>query len=173
MSQGPDLGACVPTKRRRYEIVPAASVELTEGSKNLIALLHYDDSPHEIIMEITSLLEIKDILNLARTNHTLYRSIQKVKQIVFSINRRLRAYFKDLIAFRSLQAKHDMLISGPFAVMFFARIEYRRKPAMYIYLRGDLAFAELSQHMINQNYALHKNVTYADSSVGRLFQEVS
>ena len=52
--------------------------------------------------------------------------------LVFNIDRRLRSYFADPIAFRDLQARTDMLIAGLTALQFFLRTAWTEDLFLYV-----------------------------------------
>jgi hypothetical protein len=65
-------------------------------------------------------LEIRDVLSLAKTAKAFGGFMKTVEKTQFNINAWLKPFF-DPIAFRSLQAKHNILIAGNSAYAFFAR----------------------------------------------------
>ena len=66
-------------------------------------------------------LDIGDIIALSRTTKAFSDYVGLVQRTQFNINEKLKAFVTDPKAFRSLQAKHNILISGSFAFSFMLR----------------------------------------------------
>lgn len=65
-----------------------------------------------------------DIMYFALTCRLARRTVARYRVFTFNINRRLRRFFHNPLAFRSLQARTHTLISGSFALQFFDRTIY-------------------------------------------------
>ncbi|KIJ33308.1 hypothetical protein M422DRAFT_183470 [Sphaerobolus stellatus SS14] len=61
------------------------------------------------------------IYQFSLISRAAYHATQEYWSYVYDVNRILRRFFSDPIAFRSLQARTGTLISGSVAVQFFAR----------------------------------------------------
>ena len=96
-------------------------------------------SVYPIFEKITSYLGARELVRLARTCTVMRNNIDSLKQSHWNINVKLRPFFNDPRAFRSLQAKHDLLITGIFAARFFGRRDLMNTggPDFQIYVRGD------------------------------------
>lgn len=77
-----------------------------------------------IVDTILDVVSPVDAIHFASSCRLAKRSVTRYRSFVFNINRRLRRFFHDPLAFRSLQAKTHTLISGSFALQFFDRSEY-------------------------------------------------
>ncbi|KAI4676399.1 uncharacterized protein J4E88_007315 [Alternaria novae-zelandiae] len=66
-------------------------------------------------------LDIGDIIALSRTTKAFSDYVGLVERTQFNINEKLKLFVRDPNAFRSLQAKHNILISGSFALSFMLR----------------------------------------------------
>ncbi|KAF1937455.1 hypothetical protein EJ02DRAFT_55469 [Clathrospora elynae] len=76
-----------------------------------------------------------DIIALMKTSKDIHANVHyELKAKAFDINVKLRNFFKDPHAFRSVQAKCDALIPGDFARKFFDRTPFR---ALVIYVDKD------------------------------------
>jgi len=67
-------------------------------------------------------LDIGDIIALSRAAKAFSDYVRLVERTQFNINEKLKVFVKSPKAFRSLQAKHNILISGSFAFSFMLRI---------------------------------------------------
>ncbi|KAH7067202.1 hypothetical protein FB567DRAFT_258419 [Paraphoma chrysanthemicola] len=65
-------------------------------------------------------LEIGDVISLAKSTKALRHLVKVVESTQFNINHVLEPFF-DAIAFRSLQAQHNVLIASIFAYTFLSR----------------------------------------------------
>jgi len=66
-------------------------------------------------------LDIGDIIALSRTAKAFSDYVHLVERTQFNINEKLKVFVKSPKGFRSLQAKHNILISGSFAFSFMLR----------------------------------------------------
>ncbi|KAI0344506.1 hypothetical protein BDW22DRAFT_1326633, partial [Trametopsis cervina] len=93
-------------------------------------------------------LEPLELFILSRTSRSIHVVIQAYIHRAFDIRRLLTPYFSSVSAFRALQARTGLLISGSVAVQFFARIaypesdldlyvEHRWYPVVVDFLRAD------------------------------------
>ncbi|KAI4617095.1 uncharacterized protein J4E87_008609 [Alternaria ethzedia] len=67
-------------------------------------------------------LDIGDIIALSRAAKAFSDYVRLVERTQFNINEKLKVFVTSPNAFRSLQAKHNILISGSFAFGFMLRI---------------------------------------------------
>lgn len=65
-------------------------------------------------------LSPEDLLRLSRTCRTAHEAVNWYIPFSFNVNRHIAPYFSDPLAFRSLQARTGMLISGSTALQFFS-----------------------------------------------------
>lgn len=69
-------------------------------------------------------LELISLIHLAAVNRIIRHATQDFNCRACTIDKRLRHFFKDPCAFRSLQARTAAIISGSFAAQFFDRSYY-------------------------------------------------
>lgn len=82
----------------------------------------FDTIQNAIISDtVLSTLSPIEIQSLSLTCRTAQDAITSYRRCAWNIDNRLRRHFHDPLAFRSLQAKTDTIISGRFALDFFAR----------------------------------------------------
>lgn len=95
------------------------------------------------------------LLRLSRTCRTAHASVNAYIASTFNINKLLLRYFPDPIAFRSLQARTAMLISGSTALQFFSRLIY---PDSYLdlYIHGGYR-EEIGRWLLAQSYVYCPN----------------
>jgi len=70
---------------------------------------------------VLNYLAIRDIVALSRTTKALSGCVGIVERTQFNVNERLKRFFENPKAFRSLQAKHNIVIGGTFALGFMSR----------------------------------------------------
>ncbi|KAN0073809.1 hypothetical protein V8E55_012063 [Tylopilus felleus] len=73
---------------------------------------------------VFSCLSPRSLIRFALTCRDVYLAVAEFKTRAFNINRHLSRYFTDPIAFRSLQARTNTLISGSNALQFLDRTFY-------------------------------------------------
>ncbi|KAI0765137.1 hypothetical protein C8Q74DRAFT_1286445 [Fomes fomentarius] len=88
------------------------------------ALLVDAFSCHLIYDNILSRLELSSLIHLSAINRVIRHATQDFNWRAYNIDKRLKRFFKDPCAFRSLQARTAAIISGSFAVQFFDRSFY-------------------------------------------------
>ncbi|EPS38477.1 hypothetical protein H072_7790 [Dactylellina haptotyla CBS 200.50] len=88
-------------------------------------------------------LEPQDTLRLLRTCKALY----EFKYELWSINRSLRRFVDDPIAFRSLMARYNAIVSGSHALQFLARIKWP-KSDLDLYVTEDGGIAAFASHLV-------------------------
>ena len=124
-------------------------------SPGIVKLLDYEAN-YPIIETVMSYLETRDIFRLSQTCKMLKASITSLTNTDWNINRQLRKFFHDPIRLRSLQAKHDILITGPFATAFFARDD-RLRSHMHLFIQAKFEvedqFAELGTFLAAEGYS--------------------
>lgn len=73
---------------------------------------------------VLSCLEPRSLLRVALTCRIVYFAVADFKARAFNVNRHFSRYFSDPLAFRSLQAKTNTLVSGSDALQFLDRTFY-------------------------------------------------
>lgn len=72
-----------------------------------------------IFKKVTSILPVADILSLQRTCKATAPIYKKVQATQWSIDRRLKRFFRDPLLFRWTLGINDALVFGSFALQFF------------------------------------------------------
>ncbi|KIJ41624.1 hypothetical protein M422DRAFT_255242 [Sphaerobolus stellatus SS14] len=104
-------------------IVSVLEIAVDRGSAGSIMMWNKIHKLHNILPIEDSFLRY---LNPVQTyqfsliNKAAYRAAQEYRSYVYDINRLLRHFFSDPIAFRTLQAQTGTIISGSMAVQFFS-----------------------------------------------------
>ncbi|KAK6515803.1 hypothetical protein TWF281_004393 [Arthrobotrys megalospora] len=104
-------------------------------------------SPSQPILysAIFSYLDPPDIVRLLAT----CKSLQLFKYELWNVNRSLRRFVDDPIAFRSLMARHNALVSGSHALQFLARIKWPDSD-LDVYMTGENALTEFANHLLQK-----------------------
>ncbi|KAF3927780.1 hypothetical protein ABW20_dc0100377 [Dactylellina cionopaga] len=98
---------------------------------------------------ILKLLDPPDTLNLLATCRTL----RVLKPDLWNINRSLRRFVDDPLAFRSLMARHNTVVSGSHALQFLARVRWTESD-LDVYLGDEEGCVEFAEHLIeHENYS--------------------
>ncbi|KAK6355490.1 hypothetical protein TWF696_004587 [Orbilia brochopaga] len=105
-------------------------------------------------------LEPLDALRLLAT----CRTIQALKPLLWSINRSLRRFVSDPLAFRSLMAKHNAIVSGSHALQFLARI-YWSESDLDVYITGGLGLQEFAKHLIEREGYIYSPYSWQSDNV--------
>ena len=106
-----------------------------------------DGTRYEIFDGIVSGLNIQDITRLSRTSKKLRECMKLLYSTKWNINARLSRYFQNPLAFRSLQAKHNAIISGSFTTQFFTR-QMWPKARFHFYVSQGPAVAEFEEYLV-------------------------
>ncbi|KAL9580239.1 MAG: hypothetical protein Q9212_004611 [Teloschistes hypoglaucus] len=110
------------TKRRRLN--QASKARSHNRKCPLLNILDYD-SQYPVCDRICSFLPIGDLVNLTRTCRQLSSLYQNLLPAQWNVDRRLLGFVNDPKALRSFMGKHDVLISGSFAIQFFERVTWK------------------------------------------------
>jgi hypothetical protein len=106
----------------------------TVGS--LVDLLTCRYAPVQTVL--IALLDVTDVIALKKTNKALYVEMADYqKNIDYNINQKLRSFFQDPKAFRSVQARCDALLWGSLGKNFLSR-RRRSETRIAITLNEDL-----------------------------------
>ncbi|KAJ6256346.1 hypothetical protein Dda_8844 [Drechslerella dactyloides] len=92
---------------------------------------------------IFSYLDPADTLHLLATCH----AVQELKPLLWSINRSLRRFLNDPLAFRSLMAKHNAIVSGSHALQFLSRFRWDDSD-LDVYITGVDGLLEFAKHLV-------------------------
>ncbi|KAK6527699.1 hypothetical protein TWF694_004680 [Orbilia ellipsospora] len=93
-------------------------------------------------------LEPQDVIRLSQTCRTIYG----FRGDLWNINRSLRRFVDDPIAFRTLMAQHDAIVSGSHALQFLARVKWT-KSDLDVYITKDESLVAFANHlMTNEGY---------------------
>lgn len=98
-----------------------------------------------------------DILYFSLTCRLARQIAVRYRSFVFNINRRLRRFFRNPLAFRSLQAQTKTLISGSFALQFFDRSHYV-KSDLDLYTHPGFS-RSVGEWLINEGYGFSAGPT--------------
>ncbi|KAK6503746.1 hypothetical protein TWF481_008750 [Arthrobotrys musiformis] len=104
-------------------------------------------SPSQPILytSIFSFLDPPDIVRLLAT----CRSLQLFKYELWNINRSLRRFVDDPLAFRSLMARHNALVSGSHALQFLARVKWPESD-LDVYITGNEGLVAFADHLVEK-----------------------
>lgn len=94
---------------------------MNSSHESVFVRLLQPDFGYPIYRAIYSHLEIGDIVALTRTCKKLSDTYKRLLPLEWKINEKLSYFLKDPHEFRSQMAEHEALISGSFAIQFFAR----------------------------------------------------
>jgi hypothetical protein len=107
-------------------------------------------SPGSINNLILCHLSPRTLVRLSRTCHYMYVAVTCFLQRAYNINRHLSRYFPDPLAFRSLQARTGLVISGSNAIQFMDRTYYPESD-LELYAHPGHA-RELSEWLVSAGY---------------------
>ncbi|KAK6342468.1 hypothetical protein TWF718_007871 [Orbilia javanica] len=101
-------------------------------------------SPSQPILytSIFSFLDPPDIVRLLAT----CKSLQLFKYELWNVNRSLRRFVDDPLAFRTLMARHNALVSGSHALQFLARVKWTDSD-LDVYITGEEGLREFADHL--------------------------
>ncbi|KAI5240120.1 hypothetical protein E4T43_06247 [Aureobasidium subglaciale] len=127
---------------------------------------------HVILDNIYQRLNIKDVLAVSRTCTALSSFYNNMLPCHWNINRRLARFVNDPKEFRSQLGQADALISGTFALLFFAQL-YWLDSGLDIYVRqGPKADALIEYIASNKSYELDFSYGWADDDQYRTLTKV-
>ncbi|KAK6353493.1 hypothetical protein TWF696_005456 [Orbilia brochopaga] len=98
----------------------------------------------EIFENITKDLSTINLLNLVSSCKYFYQK----KYEIWNINKHLRHFLRQPVAFRSLMATHHALVSGSDALQFFARTRFASSD-LDVYIEGEQALLAFADHLIS------------------------
>ncbi|KAE9970418.1 hypothetical protein BLS_002678 [Venturia inaequalis] len=105
-----------------------------------------------IFDRISSFLPIGDIHVLRRTCRAVQPIYDELVKSQWSVDARLKRFFKDPLKFREVVGRCDALISGDFALEYFERVSWKDS-SCDIYVNVNRS-KELKQHIIAEGYKL-------------------
>jgi hypothetical protein len=122
-------------------------------------------------------LEIRDVISLAKTAKAFRGFMKTVEKTQFNINAWLKPFF-DPIAFRNLQAKHNILIAGNSAYAFLARKSMQElsfgTALRQLWVRSGDHEQALAKFLEDQGYQVqqHTGPSQVDVSAGNLMSQM-
>lgn len=133
-----------------------------------------DHERHVVVFDnIYRLLEIKDIITISRTCKSLSSFYQNMLPCRWNINRRLARFVNDPKEFRSQLGQADALISGTFALLFFAQL-YWMDSGLDIYVRqGSKAEALIRYIGEDKAYEFDYSYRWSDNDEHRTLTKVT
>ncbi|KAL8763422.1 MAG: hypothetical protein Q9194_007353 [Teloschistes cf. exilis] len=114
----------MPPASKRRRLNQASNPRSYNKKPPLLNVLDYD-AQYPVCDRICSFLPIGDLINLTRTCRQLSSLYQNLLPAQWNIDHRLLRFVKDPKALRSFMGKHDVLISGSFAIQFFERVTWK------------------------------------------------
>lgn len=110
------------------------------------------------------------ILRVGRTCKVAHQAVALYIKRAFNINRLLKRFFSEVIAFRTLQARTGTLISGSVALQFFDREFYPCSDLdLYVHMRHR---REVGRWLMQHNYcfvpATHQAVGFEEAATEAL-----
>jgi hypothetical protein len=91
-------------------------------------------------------LNTKSVLALSSTSSAIRTSIRENE---WNINRKLKRFVKELVAFRTLLGRHNGLISGSFALQFFERVTFKCS-GLDLFFDIDSGYEKMIDHLVTQ-----------------------
>lgn len=119
----------------------------------LLNVLDYD-SQYPICDRICSFLPIGDLISLTRTCRQLSSLYQNLLPAQWNIDHRLLRFVSDPKALRSFMGKHNVLISGSFAIQFFERVTWEESD-LDLYAEAGTSTEALEKYLCkNEGYRI-------------------
>ncbi|THG97736.1 hypothetical protein EW026_g4321 [Hermanssonia centrifuga] len=147
-----------PEELDAYQVIEQFRIIRLSAGENALAAPVFpsqiltNDLLHQIIFDFAS---PATLFRLAQTCQQARFAIQHYIRKTFDINKHLLRFFKDPLAFRSLQARTGTLISGSSALQFFDRTFYPESDLdLYVFLHER---DEVGQWLISQGYTFIPN----------------
>ncbi|KAI0367239.1 hypothetical protein BV20DRAFT_1037878 [Pilatotrama ljubarskyi] len=106
---------------------------------------------HVIYDRILDNCSPQNIFRLSRVRRQARHAVQDYTERVFNVNTRLSRFFRDPLAFRSLQACTATVISGSFALQFFDR-SYFAGSDLDLYVHPDTAVLHVGEYLQSEGY---------------------
>lgn len=105
---------------------------------------------YDLLELVLDLCSPASLFNLAKTCHSYHAALKPHYQLLWDINRHLKRYFSNPIAFRNLQARTATLISGSSALQFLDRTIYDGSDLdLYVY---DDMLKEVCEWIMSDGY---------------------
>jgi hypothetical protein len=143
------------------------------SSSPLLDIFTQHEHYHLIFDNVYQRLDIKDIIAISRTCKKLSSFYKKMLPCRWNINRRLARYVNDPKAFRQILGEADALISGTFALLFFAQL-YWLDSGLDIYVRqGSKADALIRYIGEDKSYKFDHSYGWSDDDQHRTLTKVS
>jgi len=108
-------------QKERSSILNLQDLKLEENGKSFVDSL----TIYPIFSAICSYLEILEIISLKLTTKNWSKELAAHLKERWNINRRLSRFVDNLLEFRSQMGVHNALISGSFALQFFAEVRWK------------------------------------------------
>jgi hypothetical protein len=119
--------------------------------------------PYPIFSSIAQCLDIADIISITRTCKDLSTFYRKLIPIQFNVDKRLRYFVNDPLAFRSEIARNDALVTGSIALQFFERNSWLDNDLIVLVKRGS---STIGKHLVEvEGYTLTTKVDIYSHSV--------
>ncbi|KAI0325803.1 hypothetical protein GY45DRAFT_1329831 [Cubamyces sp. BRFM 1775] len=93
----------------------------------------------------------RSLLRFRRVSRAAHEAVRDYMERAFNVNKRLSRFFRDPIAFRSLQARTAAVISGSFALQFFDRTYYPESD-LDIYTHPERSFLDVGLYLKSEGY---------------------
>ena len=106
---------------------------------------------------LCSLLPITEIISLTRTCKKFANLYQDLVSGQWNVDRRLRRFVQSPQTFRSRMGQHEVLISGSFALQFFARVLWEESDMDVFIEHGANANAFCEYLSTEEGYILSKS----------------
>jgi hypothetical protein len=143
------------------------------SSSPLLDIFTQHERYHLIFDNVYQRLDIKDIIAISRTCKKLSSFYIKMLPCRWNINRRLARFVNDPRNFRSKLGYADALISGTFALLFFAQL-YWLESGLDIYVRqGSKADALIRFIGEDKSYKFDHSYGWSDDDQHRTLTKVS
>jgi hypothetical protein len=143
------------------------------SSSSLLYIFTQHERHHLIFDNVYQRLDIKDIIAISRTCKKLSSFYRKLLPCRWNINRRLARFVNDPRDLRSKLGCADALISGTFALLFFAQL-YWLDSGLDIYVRqGSKADALIRYIGEDKSYKFDHSYGWSDDDQHRTLTKVS
>ncbi|KAI0659026.1 hypothetical protein C8Q70DRAFT_916411 [Cubamyces menziesii] len=93
----------------------------------------------------------RSLLRFRRVSRAAQQAVQDYMDRAFNVNKRLSRYFRDPLAFRSLQARTAAIVSGSFALQFFDRTYYPESD-LDIYTHPERSLLDVGLYLQSEGY---------------------
>lgn len=149
-----------------------ASTQHSSHSPLLELFTHYERY-NLVFNNIYQRLDIKDVISISRTCKRLSSFYRNMLPCHWNIDRRLARFVNDPKEFRSRLGEADALISGTFALLFFAQL-YWVDSGLDIYVRqGSKADALIRYIGSDKDYQFDHSYGWSDNDQHRTLTKVN